>query len=71
MDDLLIVPLGIALAIRVIPHDLMIEFRNEANQRNTRPVRLKSAAKSTSLVSNGPCRNPSKAPEQTANWKPF
>ena len=30
LDDLVIVPLGIALAVRLIPDDLMIEFRAEA-----------------------------------------
>lgn len=44
LDDLLIVPLGIALAIRLIPADLMSEFRNEASQRHTRPRSLTAAA---------------------------
>jgi uncharacterized membrane protein YkvA (DUF1232 family) len=30
LDDLLIVPLGIALAVRLIPAALMVEFRAEA-----------------------------------------
>lgn len=30
LDDLLIVPLGIALAVRLIPDHLMVEFRAEA-----------------------------------------
>lgn len=37
VDDLLIVPLGIALAIRLIPPPLMAEFRLEAGMRSTRP----------------------------------
>lgn len=38
LDDLLIVPLGIALALRLIPAPLMAEFRAEAAQRERRPV---------------------------------
>ncbi|MCZ8153612.1 MAG: DUF1232 domain-containing protein [Rhodobacteraceae bacterium] len=37
IDDLLIVPLGILLAIRLIPPDLMTEFRTRADQ-HARPV---------------------------------
>ena len=37
LDDLVIVPLGILLAIRLIPADLMEEFRREAASR-ARPV---------------------------------
>lgn len=33
LDDLLIVPLGILLAVRLIPDDLMAEFRAEAEKR--------------------------------------
>jgi uncharacterized membrane protein YkvA (DUF1232 family) len=36
LDDLLIVPAGIALAVRLIPHDLLLEFREEAARRGTR-----------------------------------
>jgi uncharacterized membrane protein YkvA (DUF1232 family) len=36
LDDLLIVPAGILLAVRLIPADLMAEFRAEA-QRRERP----------------------------------
>ncbi|MGO4815932.1 YkvA family protein, partial [Cupriavidus sp. 2MCAB6] len=32
LDDLLIVPAGIALAVRLIPSELMAEFRREAEQ---------------------------------------
>jgi len=37
LDDLLIVPLGIWLAIRLIPRELMAEFRAEAARRMERP----------------------------------
>lgn len=37
VDDLLIVPLGIALAVRLIPAQLMAEFRYEAGFRTSRP----------------------------------
>jgi len=44
LDDLLIIPLGIALAIRLIPDELMREFRNEARQRDARPRSLIAAS---------------------------
>lgn len=37
LDDIIIVPLGILLAIRFIPAPLMDEFRQEAIRRETRP----------------------------------
>ena len=37
LDDLLIVPLGIMLAVRLIPAPLMAEFRQEALRRAARP----------------------------------
>jgi uncharacterized membrane protein YkvA (DUF1232 family) len=37
IDDLLIVPAGIALAVRLIPPDLLTEFRDEARRRAARP----------------------------------
>ena len=37
LDDLLIVPLGIMLAVRLVPPDLMREFREEAARRE-KPV---------------------------------
>ena len=40
VDDLLIVPLGIAIAIRLIPPPLMIEFRQEAAAGAPRPLNL-------------------------------
>jgi uncharacterized membrane protein YkvA (DUF1232 family) len=38
LDDLLIVPLGIALAIRLVPAPLMDAFRAEAARRKGRPA---------------------------------
>jgi len=38
LDDLLIVPLGIMLAIRLIRPSLMAEFRAEASRRAERPI---------------------------------
>ncbi len=37
LDDLIIVPLGIALAVRLIPAELMAEFRAEAMRRAAKP----------------------------------
>ena len=37
LDDLIIVPLGIALAVRLIPAALMAEFRAEAERRAAAP----------------------------------
>lgn len=37
LDDLLIVPLGILLAIRMIPPDLMTDFRQRAALQKNRP----------------------------------
>jgi uncharacterized membrane protein YkvA (DUF1232 family) len=38
LDDLLIVPLGILLAVKLVPGPLMIEFREQAARRQERPV---------------------------------
>lgn len=38
LDDLLIVPLGIFLAVRLVPAGLMAEFRNETERKAARPV---------------------------------
>lgn len=38
LDDLIIVPFGILIAIRLIPEPLMAEFRDMATQRAQRPV---------------------------------
>ena len=37
LDDLLIVPLGLMLAVRLIPHALMAEFRERADGIQQRP----------------------------------
>jgi uncharacterized membrane protein YkvA (DUF1232 family) len=37
LDDLIIVPLGIVLAVRLVPAELMTEFREEAARR-VKPV---------------------------------
>ncbi|WP_069882901.1 YkvA family protein [Bosea sp. BIWAKO-01] len=44
LDDLLIVPAGIALAVRLIPSDLMAEFRREAEQHAARPRSVMAAS---------------------------
>jgi hypothetical protein len=44
LDDLLIVPLGIALAIRLIPPPLMARFRDEAVQQAARPRSMIAAS---------------------------
>ncbi|MCV9996849.1 YkvA family protein [Pararhizobium sp. YC-54] len=38
LDDLLIVPLGILLAVKLVPVGLMVEFRAAAARRESRPV---------------------------------
>ncbi len=38
LDDLVIVPLGIMLAIKLIPDDLMAEFREKATRLEGRPA---------------------------------
>lgn len=40
LDDLILVPLGIELALRLIPHDLMERFRAEAEARDNEPRSL-------------------------------
>ncbi|MBN9475423.1 MAG: hypothetical protein ABS43_01860 [Bordetella sp. SCN 67-23] len=44
LDDLIIVPLGILLVVRLIPADLMAEFRAAAAERSNRPVSRVAAA---------------------------
>ena len=44
LDDLLILPLGILLAVRLIPPELMAEFRAEAARRKSRPTSRAGAA---------------------------
>ncbi len=38
LDELIILPVAIALVIRMIPASLMAEFRDEARRRSERPV---------------------------------
>jgi uncharacterized membrane protein YkvA (DUF1232 family) len=42
-DDLLIVPVGIWLSVRLIPTPLMLEFREEADRRAARPTGYEAA----------------------------
>ena len=44
LDDLLIIPLGIALVIRLIPPDIMAEHRQAATAAAGRPVSRMAAA---------------------------
>jgi len=44
LDDLVIVPLGILLAVYLIPADLMAEFRRAASERGRMPAHLLGAA---------------------------
>jgi uncharacterized membrane protein YkvA (DUF1232 family) len=44
LDDLLIVPLGIMLAVRMIPRPLMAELRQAASARAGRPKSARAAA---------------------------
>lgn len=44
LDDLLILPLGVLLVIRLIPEKLMAEFRAEAQRRVERPTNRRAAA---------------------------
>ena len=44
LDDLLIVPAGIWLVVRLIPAPLMVEFREEAAGRMKRPTSYGAAA---------------------------
>jgi uncharacterized membrane protein YkvA (DUF1232 family) len=44
LDDLIIVPLGILAVVKLVPHDLMAEFRAEAERRAGAPRSLAAAA---------------------------
>ena len=44
LDDLVVVPLGVLLAIRLVPPDLMAEFRREADRLGERPASRAGAA---------------------------
>ncbi len=38
LDEVILLPIAIALVIRMIPDPLMVEFREEAQRRSERPV---------------------------------
>jgi len=38
LDDLILVPLGIALVIKLVPIELMNDFRHQASQLVIRPI---------------------------------
>jgi uncharacterized membrane protein YkvA (DUF1232 family) len=44
LDEAVILPLGIMLAVRLVPPDLMAEFRREADKLSERPVSRAGAA---------------------------
>jgi uncharacterized membrane protein YkvA (DUF1232 family) len=44
LDDVVIVPLGIMLAVKLIPSELMTEFRAEAARRQGKPATRRAAA---------------------------
>ena len=44
LDDLILVPMGIALVVRLIPSQLMAEFRDEASLPSDRPSSRVAAA---------------------------
>ena len=44
LDEVVILPLGIVLAVRLVPPDLMAEFRQEADRLGGRPASRAGAA---------------------------
>jgi len=44
LDDLVIVPLGIIAAVKLVPHELMAEFRERASRLAQRPKSYAGAA---------------------------
>jgi uncharacterized membrane protein YkvA (DUF1232 family) len=44
LDEVVILPLGIVLAVRLVPPDLMAEFRQEADRLGERPASRAGAA---------------------------
>jgi uncharacterized membrane protein YkvA (DUF1232 family) len=44
LDELILLPIAIALVIRIVPGPLMAEFRAEARRRSERPVSRMAAA---------------------------
>ena len=55
LDDLVVVPLGILLAVKLVPPDLMAEFREEARRRCENPTGRAGAAIVVSGVWSPPC----------------
>lgn len=53
LDDLIIVPLGILLAVYLIPAELMAEFRHAASERGRMPAHWLGAAFIASIWSAG------------------
>ena len=50
LDDLIVVPLGVALAVRMIPEDVLSESRQEAREMVERGERPMSRAAATVIV---------------------
>ena len=50
LDDIIIVPLGIWLALRFIPDQLMIEFRETASSQSERPASVYAAVAIVAIV---------------------
>jgi uncharacterized membrane protein YkvA (DUF1232 family) len=44
VDDLIIVPLGIALALKMIPEDVLVDCRARAQAASERPTNRRAAA---------------------------
>jgi uncharacterized membrane protein YkvA (DUF1232 family) len=44
LDEVIILPLGIMLAVRLVPAELMAEFRREADRMSARPASRAGAA---------------------------
>lgn len=44
LDDVILIPLGVALVIRMIPHEVLAECREEAKTMRDRPVNRVAAA---------------------------
>lgn len=44
LDEVILLPIAIALVIRLIPQELMVEFRKEADRRARRPASRWAAA---------------------------
>jgi uncharacterized membrane protein YkvA (DUF1232 family) len=44
LDDAIIVPLGVALAIALVPHDVMVELRGKASEQLRQPGLVRAGA---------------------------